>query len=57
MGKLTHWAATFAVIAGVSALLGFGEAAGAATPIAKALFWISFAMVGLTLAGGMIRRT
>ncbi len=57
MGKLTHWAATFIVIGLFAAMLGFGEAAGTAAPIAKLLFWFSLGMVGLSFAGGMVRRT
>ena len=57
MGKFTHWAATFSIIGLFAALLGFGEMAGVAAPIARLLFWFSLAMVGLSLAAGMIRRT
>lgn len=57
MGKLTHWAAAFAVIGLFAALLGFGEAAGAASPVAKALFWFSLAIIGLSLTGRILRRT
>ena len=57
MGKFTHWAATFSVIGLFAAFLGFGEAAGSAAPIARMLFWFSLAMVGLSLAAGMVRRT
>ncbi len=57
MGKLTHWAATFAVIAAVSGILGYGELAGTASPVAKLLFWFSIGVAGLSLAGGMVRRT
>jgi uncharacterized membrane protein YtjA (UPF0391 family) len=57
MGKFTHWAATFSIIGLFAALLGFGEAAGSAAPIACLLFWFSLAMVGLSLAAGVVRRT
>ena len=57
MGKLTHWAAIFAVIGIFAALLGFGGAAGTAAPVAKVLFWFSLAMIGLTLMAGIVRRT
>ncbi len=57
MGKFTHWAATFSIIGLFAALLGFGELAGSAAPIACLLFWFSLAMVGLSLAAGMVRRT
>lgn len=56
MGKLTHWAAAFAVIALFAALLGFGGGAGAAAPAAKMLFWFSLAMIALALTSGFIRR-
>jgi uncharacterized membrane protein YtjA (UPF0391 family) len=57
MGKLTHWAATFTVIAIVAALLGFGGAAGVAAPVAKGLFWFSVGMIVLSLMSQLIRRT
>lgn len=57
MGKLTHWAAIFAIIALFAALLGFGGAAGAAAPAAKMLFWFSLGMIGLSLTGRIMRRT
>ena len=57
MGKLTHWAATFAVIGLFAALLGFGGAAGSAAPFAKLLFWFSLGMIGLSFAGRIVRRT
>ena len=50
MGKLTHWAATFAVVGMVSAFLGYGGAAGAAAPAAKLLFWFSLAVIMLSIA-------
>jgi uncharacterized membrane protein YtjA (UPF0391 family) len=56
MGKFTHWAATFFIIGLIAALLGFGELAGVAAPMARLLFWFSLAMVGLSLAAGMVRR-
>ena len=52
MGKLTHWAATFAVIA-----ILYGGAAGAAAPVAKVLFWFSVVMIGFALTGRIVRRT
>jgi uncharacterized membrane protein YtjA (UPF0391 family) len=57
MGRFTHWAATFSIIGLFAALLGFGELAGEAAPIARLLFWFSLAMVGLSLAAGIVRRT
>jgi uncharacterized membrane protein YtjA (UPF0391 family) len=56
MGKLTHWAVIFFVIGLFAALLGFGGAAGAASPVAKLLFWFCLAMIGLTLTAGFVRR-
>ena len=57
MGKLSHWAATFAVIGLFAALLGFGGGAGAAAPVAKVLFWFSLGMIALSLSSAFIRRT
>ena len=57
MGKFTHWAATFSIIGLFAAVLGFGEVAGSAAPIARLLFWFSLAMVGLSLTAGIVRRT
>lgn len=57
MGKLTHWAVIFSVIALFAALLGFGEVAGAASPLAIVLFWFSIGMIALSLIGGVFRRT
>jgi uncharacterized membrane protein YtjA (UPF0391 family) len=57
MGKLSHWAATFAVIGLFAAFLGFGEIAGRAAPVARMLFWFSLAIVGVSLAAGAVRRT
>jgi uncharacterized membrane protein YtjA (UPF0391 family) len=56
MGKLTHWAVIFSIIGLIAALLGFGGAAGAASPAARALFWFCIAMIGLTLTAGFVRR-
>lgn len=55
MGKLTHWAAIFAVIAVFSALLGYGDGAGSAAPAAKLLFWFCVAMIGLTLSAVAVK--
>lgn len=57
MGKLTHWAVCFAVIGLIAALLGFGGGAGPAAPLAIALSWFSLGIVGLALAGQLVRRT
>ena len=56
MGKLTHWAAFFAVIAAFAALLGFGGGAGAAAPVAKVLFWASVTIIGVTLIAQAVRK-
>jgi len=37
---MLRWAVIFLVIAVVAAVLGFGGIAGAATDIAKILFWV-----------------
>lgn len=57
MGKLTHWAAAFAVIAILAGILGYGGAAGSAAPVAKILFWFSVVMIGFALTGRIVRRT
>lgn len=57
MGKLTHWAATFVVIALLAALLGFGGVAGEAAPIAEVLFWLSLGVIGIWLTCQVLRRT
>lgn len=57
MGKLTHWAVTFAIIAVFSAFLGFGGVAGSAAPIAKTLFWLSLIVVGFSLSADLVRKT
>lgn len=57
MGKLTHWAASFAVIAILTGILGYGGGAGAAAPVAKVLFWFSVVMIGFTLTARIVRRT
>ncbi len=57
MGKHTHWAVTFGVIAIIAAILGFGEGAGSAAPVAKVLFWFSVGMIVLSLMSQFIRRT
>lgn len=57
MGKFTHWATTFFIIGVLSAFLGFAEGAGPAAPVARLLFWFSVAMVSVSLAAGLFRRT
>ncbi len=57
MGKLTHWAVTFAVIGLFAGVLGYGEGAGNAAPFAKALFWFSLGMIVLSVSSRFIRRT
>jgi uncharacterized membrane protein YtjA (UPF0391 family) len=57
MGKLTHWAVAFTVIAVFAALLGFGEVAGPGAPVARVLFWISVGVIGLSVVGFFVRRT
>lgn len=46
------WALTFAVIALIAAVLGFGGVAGAAAGIAKILFFVGLALVVLFLVLG-----
>lgn len=52
---MLKWAAIFAVIALVLAVLGFGGLAGAAMDIAKILFWLAvliavvFLVLGFTI--------
>ena len=57
MGKLTHWAAAFAVIAILAGILGYGGGAGTAAPVAKFLFWFSVVMICFALTGRIFRRT
>jgi uncharacterized membrane protein YtjA (UPF0391 family) len=57
MGKFTHWATAFSIVGLFAAFLGFGEVAGTAAPLARALFWFSLVIVGLSLAAGLVRRT
>jgi uncharacterized membrane protein YtjA (UPF0391 family) len=57
MGKLTHWAVTFAVIGLLAGVLGFGGGAGSAAPVAKFLFWFSLGMIVLSVSSSFIRRT
>jgi uncharacterized membrane protein YtjA (UPF0391 family) len=57
MGKLTHWAVVFSIIAAAAGLLAFAGFAGAAVPLAKVLFWISLAVVAVSLVGHAARGT
>jgi uncharacterized membrane protein YtjA (UPF0391 family) len=57
MGKLTHWAVVFVLLAMLYAFLGFGEGAGAAAPFAKFMFWSAIAGLIVASAGSLMRRT
>lgn len=50
------WAITFLVIALIAAALGFGGVAGAATGIAKILFFVFLVLFIVSLVFGGIRR-
>jgi uncharacterized membrane protein YtjA (UPF0391 family) len=50
---MLKWAAIFAVIALVLAVLGFGGLAGAAMDIAKLLFWLAVIIAVLFLILGV----
>lgn len=49
-----RWALIFAVAAIIAAVLGFGGVAGAATSIAKLLFFVGLALVVLFLILGFV---
>ena len=49
---MLSWAITFLVIALIAAALGFGGIAGAATGIAKILFFVFLVAFGVSLAMG-----
>ncbi|MBX9683756.1 MAG: DUF1328 domain-containing protein [Hyphomicrobium sp.] len=55
MGKSTHWAAVFAVITVLSAMLGFGGGAGAASTAAIVLCWLSLTVMIVALVGSLLR--
>lgn len=50
------WAITFLIIALLAAALGFGGIAGAATGIAKILFFVFIILFVISLVSGGIRR-
>ncbi|HRX78787.1 MAG TPA: DUF1328 domain-containing protein [Pirellulaceae bacterium] len=50
------WAITFLLIALLAAALGFGGIAGAATGIAKILFFVFIILFVISLISGGIRR-
>ncbi len=56
MGKLSHWAVVFCALALAFAVLGFGNVAGAAAPLAKLLFWAAAGAAALALAGSALKR-
>ena len=53
---MLSWALTFLVIAWIAAALGFGGLAGAATGIAKILFFVFIVLFVIGLIGGAVRR-
>jgi uncharacterized membrane protein YtjA (UPF0391 family) len=53
---MLSWAITFLVIALIAAALGFGGVAGAATGIAKILFFVFLVLFIVSLVFGGIRR-
>ncbi len=53
---MLRWAATFFVIAIVSAVLGFGGIAAGASEIARILFFVFLIVFVLTLITGLTRR-
>ncbi len=54
---MLYYAIVFFVIALIAAALGFGGIAGAATGIAKILFFVFLALFVLSLAFGGLRRS
>ena len=56
---MLQWAAAFIVITTVSAILGFGGILGSAAGIAQAIFFVSLAVLAISLIGGTfgIRRS
>lgn len=53
---MLYYAIVFFVVALIAAALGFGGIAGAATGIAKILFFVFLALFVLSLAFGGLRR-
>jgi uncharacterized membrane protein YtjA (UPF0391 family) len=53
---MLSWALTFLVIALIAAALGFGGLAGAATGIAKILFFVFIVLFIVSLITGGVRR-
>ena len=53
---MLSWALTFLVIALIAAALGFGGVAGAATGIAKVLFFLFLVLFVVSLLVGGFRR-
>lgn len=53
---MLYWALIFFIVAIVAALLGFGGIAGAATDIARILFFIFIIVFLFTLVLGLVRR-
>jgi uncharacterized membrane protein YtjA (UPF0391 family) len=53
---MLNWAVTFLIVAIIAALLGFGGIAGAATEIAKILFFIFLILFLVSLIFGLRAR-
>lgn len=54
--NLLHWALLFLLVAIVAAIFGFGGLAGAATGIARILFWIAIIMAIVSVIANAMRR-
>jgi uncharacterized membrane protein YtjA (UPF0391 family) len=55
MGKLTHWAVVFSIIAALYAMLGFGGGAGQGSFAAEILFWAALTVAIATLIASRVR--
>ena len=53
---MLRWTITFLIVALVAGVFGFGNIAGAATGIAKILFFIFIVVFLLSLVAGIFRR-
>lgn len=52
---MLRWALVFFIVAIIAAVLGFGNIAGAATDIAKILFFIFIVVFLISLVLGLVR--
>ena len=57
MGKLTHWAVIFSLLALAYGVLAFSGGAGTASSAAELLFWSALAGVVVSSIGSLLRRT